>query len=222
LPKFHVIRPLRTQNRAKTGNKMEGSVMTQRIHALICALALMRAGYRPEGDEVERTRQAVPHRRADPLRRDVEPGVFPTASSEGLILINTGMPGPGEMIEAWIRQLGIDRMALKLIITSHSHIDHTPGHANSVVFPDGCGVDPGYRVHVGPSYPGIEHEYRDTLHVLESLKPDIWPCTTRPIASPTSARSATKGIAPWVDPEGYRRWIAEQRAKSKAELAAAN
>lgn len=62
---------------------------------------------------------------------------------------------------------------------------HTPGHtkgattwvttlvedgkAYKVVFPDGGGFNPGYKVARPESYPGINQDYRNTLHFLESL-----------------------------------------------------
>jgi metallo-beta-lactamase class B len=67
---------------------------------------------------------------------------------------------------------------------------HTPGHtkgattwvttlieegkAYKVVFPDGGGFNPGYKVAKPEEYPGINKDYRNTLHFLENLRPDIW------------------------------------------------
>jgi len=48
------------------------------------------------------------------------------------------------------------------------------GKTYNVVFPDGTSINPGYRLVVNPSYPGIEESYRKTLAILERLKPDIW------------------------------------------------
>ena len=48
------------------------------------------------------------------------------------------------------------------------------GKIYRVVFPDGTGVNPGYRVAKNPSYPGISDDYPRTFYILESLKPDIW------------------------------------------------
>lgn len=42
------------------------------------------------------------------------------------------------------------------------------------MFPDGGGFNPGYHVAKDPSYPGINRDYRNTLHFLENLEPDIW------------------------------------------------
>jgi metallo-beta-lactamase class B len=89
------------------------------------------------------------------------------------------------------------------------------GKVYNVVFPDGSGVNPGFRIARNPSYPGIEGDYRHTLHVLESLKPDIWlhsHTDTMGFAT-KAARVATDGVRAWVDPEGYRRWVAAERAK---------
>jgi len=89
------------------------------------------------------------------------------------------------------------------------------GTAYDVVFPDGYSINPGYRLKDNPSYPGIADDYRRTFRVLESLKPDIW------LPSHTSfsdfaarrERAATEGIKAWVDPEGYRSFVAERKAK---------
>lgn len=113
---------------------------------------------------------------------------------------------------------------------------HTPGHtkgattwvttvvdggkAYTVVWPDGGGFNPGYKMTGAGSYPGIGDDYRRTLHKLEMLKPDIW------LASHTDwfdfdgkrARSAAQGIAAFVDPEGYRRFIAKQRRAFEDEV----
>jgi metallo-beta-lactamase class B len=224
-------------------------------------------------------------------------------TSEGLILMNTGMPPSGPMIEASIRKLGFKPENIKLLLDAHAHIDHvgahayikklsgakvammdadadlarsggkadfhygsvpefafdpvvadvvlrdgdtvtlgdvaltarhTPGHTKGsttwimnvvdggknymVVFPDGSGVNPGFRVAKNPSYPGIGDDYRRTFYVLETLKPDIW------LASHTAdmgfeakrARAVQEGAKAWVDPEGYRRYVADQREKFEA------
>jgi metallo-beta-lactamase class B len=47
------------------------------------------------------------------------------------------------------------------------------GQAYKVVFPDGAGFNPGYQIANPEEYPGMNQDYRDTLHFLESLRPDI-------------------------------------------------
>jgi metallo-beta-lactamase class B len=95
------------------------------------------------------------------------------------------------------------------------------GKAYSVVFPDGSGVNPGFRVARNESYPGIGNDYRHSLHVLETLKPDVWLAshTDSMAYAAKAARADTEGVAAWVDPEGYRRFVASQRALFEAAVA---
>ena len=110
-------------------------------------------------------------------------------------------------------------------LTAH----HTPGHtrgattwvaqlvadgrALTVVWPDGGGFNPGYRVAKNPSYPGMTEDYRRTHHLLEMLKPDVF------LGSHTEwfdldgkkRRAAAEGVAAWINPEEYRQFIAKQK-----------
>jgi metallo-beta-lactamase class B len=94
------------------------------------------------------------------------------------------------------------------------------GKAYKVVFPDGAGFNPGYQIANPEEYPGINQDYRDTLHFLESQHPDIW------LAHHTEyfdlegkrKRAATEGIKAWVDPEGYREWVAGKRRAFEDEV----
>jgi metallo-beta-lactamase class B len=114
---------------------------------------------------------------------------------------------------------------------------HTPGHTRGattwtttlvengkayfVAFPDGGGFNPGYRVaNRNPSYPGIEDDYRRTLHALEMLKPDIWAGHHTEYFDLEGKRkkAATEGVEAWVDPEGYRRFIAGKRRAFEDEM----
>lgn len=56
-------------------------------------------------------------------------GVYLVTTSEGHIVINTGMPGSGPMIEASIRKLGFKPEEIKILLVGHAHIDHAGGHA---------------------------------------------------------------------------------------------
>jgi metallo-beta-lactamase class B len=232
-------------------------------------------------------------------------GAWLIVTSEGHILLNTGMPGSGKMIAKSIRDLGFDPKDIKLLLSSHAHIDHVGGHAfieklsgarvvlmaegvdlmtsggkndffyrdlpnfeydplkvdvvlrdgdtiklgdvaltalltqghckgattwttnvvdngriYSVVFPDGSGANPGYRLMASPSYAGIDKDFRDTFHVLESLKPDIWLALHNETYGfkEKSARSVKEGAEAWVDPEGYRKFVVDQRAKFEATI----
>lgn len=106
---------------------------------------------------------------------------------------------------------------------------HTPGHTRGattwivdivadgkpyvVVFPDGAGFNPGYRLVKDPIYPGIADDYRRTHHVLEMLKPDIWLAQHNEYydLEGKRARAKTEGLRAWIDPDGYRRFIAEKK-----------
>ena len=96
------------------------------------------------------------------------------------------------------------------------------GRKFDVVFPCCTSINPGYQLTVDPSYQGIADDYRRTFAMLESLQPDVW------LPSHTDffdfegkrARAATEGAAAWVDPEGYRRWVAKGKESFDAALAA--
>lgn len=231
--------------------------------------------------------------------------VYLITTSQGHILLNTGMPDSGPMIAKSMRKLGFRPEDVKLLLVGHAHIDHvgahawfqklsqarvaamaeevallesggeadfhygehaefafepvkagrvlrdgeilqlgdvaieallTPGHtrgsttyvahvtaggkAYTVVFPNGTSVNPGYRLVKEPSYPGIADDYRRTFHRLEMLKPDIWlDAHTGPFDfAGKRARAAREGVAAWVDPEGYRKWVVKTRATFEAAV----
>jgi metallo-beta-lactamase class B len=94
------------------------------------------------------------------------------------------------------------------------------GKAYTVVWPDGTSVNPGYRVARNPSYPGIGDDFRRNFARLELLRPDIWLVshTDRFGLEEKRARAATEGAAAFVDPEGYRQYIVEQRAAFEEQV----
>lgn len=121
-----------------------------------------------------------------------------------------------------------------ITLTARRTAGHTQGSATytmtatdggkkyTVVFPDGTGVNPGYRVAKDPSYPGIGEDYRRTFRTLEELTPDVWlaPHTHVFDFDGKLKRAATKGVKAWVDPGGYRAWIAAQKARFEARAKA--
>lgn len=232
-------------------------------------------------------------------------GVFLIRGSEGHVLLYTGMPNSGPLIEKSVRQLGFKPGDIKLILTGHAHIDHVGGHAHlkqvcgakiammreeqelfesggrldfhygsnkeflfepakaevvfnnedeiklgdisikalrtaghtqgstsyvtkvtdssrsyTVVFPDGTGINPGYRLTDKPSYPGIEANYRHTLTTLESLQPDVWlaPHNEAYGLNAKLERASKEGAKAWLDLEGYQKWVASRRAAFEAAL----
>ena len=82
-----------------------------------------------------------------------------------------------------------------------------------VAFPDGAGFNPGYRLAKDPIYPGIAEDFRRTHHVLEMLKPDIWLAQHNEYYDLEGKRERAKtvGIDAWIDPDGYRRFIAAKK-----------
>ena len=89
------------------------------------------------------------------------------------------------------------------------------GRSYNVVFPDGTSVNEGTRFVNNPSYPGILDDYRHTFTTLESLKPDIFLSYHVDAADllEKRARAATEGVQAFVDPDGYKRFVAEGKAK---------
>jgi metallo-beta-lactamase class B len=87
------------------------------------------------------------------------------------------------------------------------------GKAYSVVFIDGGGFNPGYRIATSPSYPGINADYRRTHHKHELLTPDIWlgHHTEYFDLESKRKRAQTEGAQAWVDPDGYRRFVSKQK-----------
>lgn len=232
---------------------------------------------------------------------------FIFVSKDGLILLNTGDPTSGPMIEESIKKLGFDPKTIRIMINGHGHSDHaggfaylkklsgaqlaimepdvamiedggksdfhygrdwqvmgqepvkvdrvlrdgdrvtlgdvtltgysTPGHtrgsttwvtelleggkAYQVVFPDGAGFNPGYKlVGEGADYPGIADDYRRTHHFLEMLKPDMWFGFHNEYYDMEGkyARMAKEGPGAWVDPEGYREFIAGKKRAFEDEV----
>jgi len=112
-------------------------------------------------------------------------------------------------------------------LTARLTAGHTPGcttfvttiqdgpRSYNVVFADGTSVNEGTRFVNNPSYPGILDDYRHTFTTLESLKPDIFLSyhVDEFDFSAKRTRAATDGVQAFVDPDGYKRFVAERKAK---------
>ena len=92
------------------------------------------------------------------------------------------------------------------------------GKTYAVVFPGSSNVNPGTRLASEPSYPGIAEDFRHTFIVLESLKPDIWLAAHAEVFhfDEKRARAAEAGVAAWIDPAGYRKYVADSKADFEA------
>ncbi|HTM71960.1 MAG TPA: subclass B3 metallo-beta-lactamase [Pseudolabrys sp.] len=138
---------------------------------------------------------------------------------------------PGVKVDRILRDGDTVKMG-DVLLTAY----HTPGHtrgattwvANIVVdgkpyvvaFPDGAGFNPGYRLARNPSYPGIADDYRRTHHFLEMLKPDIWLAQHNEYydLDGKRQRAQTDGVKAWMDPEGYRQFIAGKKRAFEDEV----
>ena len=95
------------------------------------------------------------------------------------------------------------------------------GRTYDVVFPCCTSINPGYRLIVHPSYPGIADDYARTLAMLESLHPDVWlPAHAELIDfEGRRGRAPKDGVEAFVDPEGYGAWLAKQKGNFEQLLA---
>ena len=84
-----------------------------------------------------------------------------------------------------------------------------------VVFADGLSINPGTRLVNNSSYPEILDDYRQSVKTLEELKPDIFiSYHAEAFDFPTKrARAATEGVKAFVDPDGYRAYVANGKSK---------
>jgi metallo-beta-lactamase class B len=112
-------------------------------------------------------------------------------------------------------------------ITARLTAGHTPGCTTflttvqegaspyRVVFPDCTGVNGGTRLVKNPSYPEILGDYRRTFTLLESLEPDIFLAYhSDDFSFPAKReRAAREGVQAFVDPQGYRSFVAARKAK---------
>ncbi|MFN8005909.1 MAG: hypothetical protein U0V70_02530 [Terriglobia bacterium] len=121
----------------------------------------------------------------------------------------------------------------EVLLTAHLTAGHTRGSTTwttvlidgskvyLVAFPDGGGFNPGYRVSSSnPSYPGIEDDFRRTFHTWEMLKPDIWLAhhTEMFDMEAKRQRAVHDRVNAWVDPEGYRKFVATKRRVFEDEV----
>jgi metallo-beta-lactamase class B len=96
------------------------------------------------------------------------------------------------------------------------------GKVYTVVFPGSSNVNPGTRLAAAdPSYPGIADDFRHTFIILESLRPDIWLTAHSETFRFEEKRAAATdtGVAAWVDPAGYKRYVADRKAAFEALVA---
>jgi metallo-beta-lactamase class B len=127
-----------------------------------------------------------------------------------------------------------DKVSLgDVTLTAHATPGHTPGcttwvttvaeggHSYVVVFADGIGINPGTHFVKNPSYPGIADDYSRTFSVLESLHPDIFLSYHAGAfdLEGKQRRAATEGVQAWIDPQGYRNYVAQGKMNFEEAVA---
>lgn len=115
---------------------------------------------------------------------------------------------------------------------------HTPGHtkgaatfvtnavdrgqAHQVVFATSTTVNPGTKLIDNPKYPNVVSDWERTYAILESLAPGVWVSAHTNVfdmAGKLARRKTGKpGDNPYVDPTGYRAFLATSRQRFAALL----
>jgi metallo-beta-lactamase class B len=117
-------------------------------------------------------------------------------------------------------------------LTAH----HTPGHTKGcttwtttvtengrqlqVLFLGGTSINPGVRLLGNTRHPGIVEDYARTFALLKTLKPDVFLAQHPEIFGMVGkrARMSAGGANPFVDPEGFQRFVAQQEANYLRQL----
>src|SRR5579875_3650706 len=95
------------------------------------------------------------------------------------------------------------------------------GHLYHVVIVGSPNVNPGYKLVDNEQYPQIAADYEKTFRVLRSLPCDIF-LGAHGVYYDMDAklkRLKTGGANPFIDPEGYRAYVAEREQAFRQELA---
>ena len=96
------------------------------------------------------------------------------------------------------------------------------GRSYAVVFVGGTSVNQGVRLVGNTRHPGIIDDYARTFRVLKELRPDVFLAQhPRLYGMDDKVRRMKSGAGgnPFIDPEGYRKYIADQEAAYLKQLA---
>jgi metallo-beta-lactamase class B len=95
------------------------------------------------------------------------------------------------------------------------------GKRYDVVFVGSTSINPGVHLAGKPSYPGIAEDYAKTFRVLKSLPCDIFLAVHASFFNglEKSARLKQGGVNPFIDPQGYRDYLAESEKSYGEQLA---
>ncbi len=94
------------------------------------------------------------------------------------------------------------------------------GRTYNVVIVGSPNVNSGYKLVKNAAYPGIAADFERTFRVLKSLDCDVFLGAHGSYYGMDEKYARIKsGGNPWVDPEGYRKYVAEREHAFRAELA---
>jgi metallo-beta-lactamase class B len=95
------------------------------------------------------------------------------------------------------------------------------GKSYNVVIVGSPNINPGYRLVNNAEYPNIADDYRKTFQILKSLHPDFFLGAHPDYFNGEAkyARMKAGGANPFIDPEGYKAYIAERQANFEKTLA---
>jgi metallo-beta-lactamase class B len=119
------------------------------------------------------------------------------------------------------------------VLTAHLTPGHTKGTTTwttrvaeggktyNVVIVGSPNVNPGYKLVNNPLYPQIASDYERMFRVLKSLPCDVFLGAHGDYYDMAAkyARMKAGGTNPFIDPEGYKSYIAEREQTFRAELA---
>jgi len=95
------------------------------------------------------------------------------------------------------------------------------GRSYQVVFPASLSVNPGVRLANPPSYEGIAEDFRRSIDLLESLKPDVFLAAHGIVFGlRDKAERLRKGATPnpFVGGDEYRSWLSRMKAAYEEQL----
>jgi metallo-beta-lactamase class B len=136
--------------------------------------------------------------------------------------------------------VGVDRVLKHGDVVEHGGVrliaHHTPGHtkgattftaivaeagwAHQVVFAASTTVNEGTRLVNNTRYPNIVEDWQRTFALLDSLSPGVWVSAhTGFFDMRNKLPRVGKGPNPYIDPVGYRRYLASSRQRFAALLA---
>ena len=95
------------------------------------------------------------------------------------------------------------------------------GQAHQVVFATSTTVNPGTALVDNAKYPGIVQDWERTYAILESLSPGVWVSAHSNVFDMEGKLARRgKGGNPYIDPGGYREYLAMSRQRFAALLKA--